>query len=220
MSWGLQSEDTDSDMSDAEGRGSVSEDESSMRPAARSKGLSGKCDLPDTQDSSEAVSHGGSKAGRGALPFNRQEGGEGWGGNSMFWRQCWQGTAVAVLFGSGKALSEAAGRGRQGGGLGRHCRGLLVQHQQGRQACAASTASASLVQASVHLQGGGLEAAGVRLAGNSAVAHFYLGHTIKEQGCQFNIGGIGQAALLGSTQARCQLTCGHAWSSPCKTAFW
>ena len=79
MSCALQSEDADSDMSDAEGRGSVSEDESSLRPAARSKRLPGKCDSPDTQDSSEAVSHGGSKAGRGALPcqYDKKGGGEG-----------------------------------------------------------------------------------------------------------------------------------------------
>ena len=56
-------------MSDAEGRGSVSEDESSICPVARSKRLPGKVDSPDTQDSSEAVSHGGSKAGRGVLPL-------------------------------------------------------------------------------------------------------------------------------------------------------
>ena len=69
VSCALQSEDTDSDMSDAEGRGSVSEDESSICPVARSKRLPGKVDSPDTQDSSEAVSHGGSKAGRGVLPL-------------------------------------------------------------------------------------------------------------------------------------------------------
>ena len=79
MSCALQSEDADSDMSDAEGRGSVSEDESSMRPPTRSKHLPGKCDSPDTQDSSEAVSHGGSKAGRGALPCRGEKKGTGVG---------------------------------------------------------------------------------------------------------------------------------------------
>ena len=97
----LQSEDADSDMSDAEGRGSVSEDESSMRHAARSKRLPGKCDSPDTQDSSEAVSHGGSKAGRGALLCRGDKKGSGvWREQACFGGNDGRGSPVAVLLGN------------------------------------------------------------------------------------------------------------------------
>ena len=122
VSCALQSEDADSDMSDAEGRGSVSEDESSMRPAARSKRLPGKCDSPDTQDSSEAVSHGGSKAGRGALPCRDANKGSGVGEGTVCFsgnagrtllRQSWSAAAwpsPKELPGAGRGLSDRAGK--------------------------------------------------------------------------------------------------------------
>ncbi len=134
MSCALQSEDADSDMSDAEGRGSVSEDESSMRPAARSKRLPGKCDSPDTQDSSEAVSHGGSKAGRGALPCQDDKKGRGVGRAKCVWAAMLGGDCYGSLAWQRQDPLRSSCQAKQGR-LGGHCRGNPAwQQQAGRHA--------------------------------------------------------------------------------------
>lgn len=199
-------------MSDAEGRGSVSEDESSMRPAARSKRLPGKCDSPDTQDSSEAVSHGGSKAGRGALPCQDDKKGRGVGRAKCVWAAMLGGDCYGCLAWQRQDPLRSSCQAKQGR-LGGH----LWQSRMaaaGWQTCTASTASASLVQADFgHVVLGSCRREAIpmvagSLAGNSAEEHIPSGtpslarlrgqHLRQEQG-----------PWLGGTKPRCQQTRGQ-----------